>query len=405
VILDVGLNLQPGQRLLVVNSLTNGVDIGLAPFVRLVAEGAYSRGASLVDVIWGDAQLEVMRLQRAPRESLRHYVKWPAAARLEHAEAADAYLALRGDDPDLLANIDPLLVGDYLAGIREPARPVMSLMFRNISNWCVAGVSAPAWAAKVLPRVPEKQRLTRLWDLILETCRVGSQDPVTSWRRHVGDLAARKQYLNEQQYAALRYTGPDTKLKIGLPPGHIWNGGQMVAENGVTFVPNLPTEEVFTLPHLAQVDGEVTATKPLVYNGSTIEGMHLTFAAGKVVHSSARKGQATLDQLLQTDPGSTRLGEVALVPHSSPLSRMGVTFHSTLFDENAASHLAFGQAYKFSLRGAETASDEDFAALGGNSSKVHSDFMIGSAGLDIDGLRSDGSSEPLMRKGEWAFKV
>jgi len=199
--------------------------------------------------------------------------------------------------------------------------------------------------------------------------------------------------------------GPGTSLKVGLPAAHIWFGGQMRAENGVDFVPNLPTEEVFTLPHVGEVDGEVTATKPLVYNGITIEGMHLSFEAGKVVRSSAKKGAAVLDQLLRSDEGSRRLGEVALVPNSSPVSKLGVTFHSTLFDENASCHLALGQAYRFTLQGADLLSDEAFAEVGGNSSKVHSDFMIGSGRMDIDGIRSDGKEEPVMRAGEWAFEL
>ena len=405
VILDVGLNLQPGQRLLIVHSLINGVDISLAPFVRLVAEGAYRRGSAYVDVIWGDPLLERVRLQRAPRESLKQYPKWPAAARWEHVETADAYLALRADDPDLLAKIDPVLVGDYLAPIREHGKQVMAHMMRNSSNWCVATVSAPAWANKVLPKVPAAQRESKLWELIFETCRLNDGDAVANWRRHIASLAARKAYLNEKKYAALTYSAPGTRLKVGLPQGHVWFGGQMTAENGVAFVPNLPTEEVFTMPHRAQAEGEVSATKPLLYAGSTIEGMHFTFAGGEVVKFSARKNEGMLGQLIRSDEGSRRLGEVALVQHSSPVARMGVTFHSTLFDENAASHLALGQAYRFTMQDAENITEQEFAQRGGNNSKVHSDFMIGSAKMDIDGIRQDGVSEPIMRRGEWAFRV
>lgn len=405
VILDVGLNLQPGQRLLIVHSLINGVDISLAPFVRLVAEGAYRRGSAYVDVIWGDPLLERVRLQRAPRESLKQYPKWPAAARWEHVETADAYLALRADDPDLLAKIDPMLVGDYLAPIREHGKQVMAHMMRNSSNWCVATVSAPAWADKVLPKVPAAKRELKLWELIFETCRLNDGDAVANWRRHIAGLAARKSYLNEKKYAALTYSAPGTRLKVGLPHGHVWFGGQMTAENGVAFVPNLPTEEVFTMPHRAQVEGEVSATKPLLYAGSTIEGMHFTFSGGEVVKFSARKNEGMLGQLIRSDEGSRRLGEVALVQHSSPVARMGVIFHSTLFDENAASHLALGQAYRFTMQDAEGITEQEFAQRGGNNSKVHSDFMIGSAKMDIDGIRQDGVSEPIMRQGEWAFTI
>jgi aminopeptidase len=405
VILDVGLNLQPGQRLLIVHSLINGVDLSIAPFVRLVAEGAYRRGSAYVDVIWGDPLLERVRLQHAPRESLKQYPKWPAAARWEHVETADAYLALRADDPDLLARIDPVVVGDYLKPIHEHGKQLRAHMMRNGSNWCVATVSAPVWANKVLPKVPAARRESRLWELIFETCRLNDGDAVANWRRHVAGLAARKAYLNVKKYAALTYSAPGTRLKVGLPPGHVWFGGQMTAENGVAFVPNLPTEEVFTMPDRSQVEGEVSATKPLLYAGSTIEGIHFTFAGGEVVKFTARKGEGMLGQLIRSDDGSRRLGEAALVQHSSPVAQLGVTFHSTLFDENAASHLALGQAYRFTMQDAGNLSEEEFAQRGGNNSKIHSDFMIGSAKMDIDGIRQDGLSEPIMRGGEWAFKA
>lgn len=405
VILDVGLSLQPGQRLLIVNNLIQGVDIHIASFVRMVAEAAYRRGSPFVDVIWGDPLLERVRLRTARPESLKEYPRWPSDARMEHVETADAYLALRADDPDLLAGIDPTRIGDYLAAIRERGKALVPIMSRNNANWCVATVSAPKWAAKVLPRTPEGKRVDALWDLIFKTCRIGEKSPVEAWRKHISGLAKRKDYLNAKRYAALQYTAPGTRLKVGLPAGHLWFGGQMRAENGVEFVPNLPTEEVFTLAHISEVQGDVTATKPLVYNGNTIEGMRLTFEAGKVVKFSARKGEAMLRQLLEADWGSSRLGEAALVPHSSPVSRMGVTFHSTLFDENASCHLALGQAYRFTLQGAERLSDDAFAEVGGNSSKVHSDIMIGSSKMDIDGIRADGTAEPVLRAGEWAFEL
>ena len=301
--------------------------------------------------------------------------------------------------------MDPVLVGDYLAAIREQSAPLIPYMSRNHANWCVAAVSAPAWAAAVLPKAPAAQREARLWRMILQACRLTEGDAVSNWREHAAQLVRRATYLNEKRYSWLRYSAPGTRLKVGLPPDHVWAGGQMTAENGVAFVPNLPTEEVFTLPDRARVEGEVSATKPLVYNGSTIHGLHLTFAGGTVMQFGARSGEATLAQLLRSDGGSNRLGEVALVPHSSPIARMGVTFHSTLFDENAASHLALGQAYRFTLQAAQTQTDEEFARRGGNSSKVHSDFMIGSGQMDVDGILADGTPEPVMRAGEWAFSV
>src|SRR5512143_1851917 len=245
VILDVGLNLQRGQRLLIVNNLLHGVDVSVAPFVRLVVEAAYRRGSSFVDVIWEDPQVERLRLKKASSESLAQYPRWPSAARLEHAEAGDAYLALRNDDPDLLTGIDAARVGAYLDGIREPTAPIREYMMRNAENWCVAAVSSPAWARKVLPHAPAASAERRLWKLILSTCRIDQPNPVASWRKHANELVARAEYLTRKQYTSLVYTGPGTRLTLGLPAGHIWSGGRVRAENGIEFVPNLPTEEVY----------------------------------------------------------------------------------------------------------------------------------------------------------------
>ena len=257
----------------------------------------------------------------------------------------------------------------------------------------------------MLPDIPAEEREARLWHLIFESCRVSRGDAVAAWRKHAAELAARADYLNHKQYAALVYSGPGTHLRVGLPPGHIWQGGGARSETGIDFVPNLPTEEIFTLPHRAKVDGEVASTKPFAYGGATIDGMSLTFEQGKIVRFSARAGEGILGKLLQTDEGSSRLGEVALVPDSSPVSRLGVTFHNALFDENAACHLALGNAYRFSLGGATTMSADEFEAAGGNHSEIHSDFMVGSGGMDIDGVREGGEAEAVMRRGEWAFEV
>ncbi len=405
VILQVGLNLQAGQRLLIAGSSLLGADLALAPFVRKVAEAAYRRGAVFVDVIWRDPQQDVIRMKESPQASLEHYPRWPSAARLEHLEAGDASLTIHAEDPDLMAGFEAEVIGAHIAQLREPSKSVLGFYSRNAINWCVAAAPVPGWAARVLPDLPAGRRERRLWQLIFETCRVGQGDAVAAWRGHIGRLAARAEYLNRKQYASLSYSGPGTHLKVGLPPGHIWNGGGARSEKGVEFVPNLPTEEIFTLPHRLQVDGEVASTKPFAYAGATIDGMSLRFEAGKVVGFAARVGEGVLGQLLHADEGASRLGEVALVPNSSPVSKTGVTFHNALFDENAASHLALGDAYRFSLEGAAGLSDAEFEAAGGNHSEVHFDFMIGSGKIDIDGLREGGQPEPLMRAGEWAFEV
>ena len=404
-ILRVGLNLRRGQRLLVARSLLGGVDLALAPFVRQLAKAAYEQGASFVDVIWGDPQLEVIRLQKAPAATLGDYPNWPGEARLEQVKASAAFLSVRADDPDLLAGIDSKLIAAHLNGIRSRVQPAASYLFRNATNWCVVAVPLPAWAAKVFPDLPAAEQVSRLWQLIFSVCRVDQPDPVASWQKHAADLGARAAYLTGRQYASLRYSGPGTDLKVGLPPGHIWNGGAVAADDGIPFIPNLPTEEVFTLPDRLGVDGHVASTRPFDYGGTSIEGMSLSFEQGKVTGFSARTGEGVLRELINTDEGSSRLGEVSLVPDSSPVSRTGVTFHSILFDENAACHLAFGEAYRSSLEEADELTEEEFALRGGNTSKVHSDFMIGSNAIDIDGFLPGGQAEPVMRAGEWAFEI
>ena len=244
-----------------------------------------------------------------------------------------------------------------------------------------------------------------MWDEINRLCRLDQPDPVAAWQTHIDELAKRADYLNRQHYDALRYSGPGTELEIGLPATHVWVSGHTISRSGVQFTANLPTEEVFTIPHKDRVDGTVRSTKPLSYGGTVIEDFSLRFSEGRVVDVKASRGEAVLRQLVDTDPGAGRLGEIALVPHSSPVSQSGRLFYNTLFDENAATHVALGAAYKFTLRGAETMDEEAFGAAGGNHSVVHVDFMIGSGALDIDGVRENGTSEPLMRHGEWSTAV
>jgi aminopeptidase len=257
----------------------------------------------------------------------------------------------------------------------------------------------------VFPDRRPAEQVASLWDEINHLCRLDRPDPVEAWRQHIEDLAARADYLNRRRFSALRYSGPGTSLTIGLPDEHLWVSGHTTSRNGITFTANIPTEEVFTIPHRDRVDGLVRSTKPLSYAGTLIEDFSLRFRDGRVVEVNAKRGQAVLQQLVETDEGAARLGEIALVPNSSPVSRSGRLFYNTLFDENAATHVALGAAYKFTLRGADSMDNDAFAAAGGNRSLVHVDFMIGSSELDIDGLHASGASEPLMRSGEWSTAV
>ena len=403
--IKVGLNLQPGQRLMITDIHRGGVPLEIAPLVRWLTAHAYAAGSPLVQVVWRDDALLRARFEHAPRDSFGEYPDWVARGLLEHAQQGGAHLTILAANPDLLNDQDPALVASVQKLAWERNREVRDLFVRSAVNWLAISAAYPGWAAKVFPDVPPEAAVARLWEALFRVCRVDRADPVAAWREHIRQLVARCDRLNDRRYRGLHFTGPGTDLTIGLPRGHRWMSARFASERGVEFTANLPSEEIFTLPHLAQTEGVVTATRPLNYGDSLIEGFRVTFAGGRAVDVTARTGEAVLRSLLDADEGARRLGEVALVPHSSPVSQSGLTFYNTLLDENCASHVALGEAYRFSLRGGEKMTHGEFAAAGGNLSLVHVDFMIGSGDVDVDGLTEAGSSEPIMRRGEWAFEV
>jgi len=397
--IKIGLNLRPGQRLLIV------APIETAPLVRLITASAYQAGARLVDVVWDDEQLELIRFRYAPRDSFEEFPAWQSGLALDYAKNGDATMNIYARDPDLLKGQDPRLITTVQKTSATYFQPYLDQLVQNAMNWLVISAPITSWAAKVFPHEPPEHQVDRLWDAIFETCRLKQSDPIAAWRDHIRQLLARSDYLNQKRYTALKYSGPGTDLTVGLPRGHCWKSAQDTSTNGITFTPNMPTEEVFTLPERNRTSGVVRASKPLSYGGTLIDNFSLRFAEGRVVEATAASGEAVLRDLLATDEGASRIGEVALVPHSSPIAQSGLLFYNTLFDENAASHIALGQAYKFTLDGGGAMSDEQFEQAGGNHSLIHVDFMIGSGHMDVDGLREDGRAEPVMRAGEWAFKV
>ncbi len=402
----VGLNLRAGQRLLVIGPLASGgVSLEAAPLVREIAAAAYRAGASLVETIWGDEGLQMTRYRLAPRDSFGEFSAWLPKALFEHAEAGQAIVSVYANDPDQLKDEPPELVSAVQQAVSKQVRPFRELISRNQTNWTVVAAAGAGWAARVFPDAPPAERSGRLWEAIGRLVRLDRPDPVAAWEEHLEALARRRDFLNAKRYASLRYTAPGTDLTIGLPDGHLWVAGRSESRSGITFAPNLPTEEVFTMPHRDRVDGVVRSSKPLSYGGTVIENFSLTFEGGRVTAVTAERGEAVLRQLVDTDAGAGRLGEIALVPHSSPVSQSGLLFYNTLFDENAASHVALGSAYKFTLSGGEEMDDAAFERAGGNRSGVHCDFMIGSGALDIDGVMANGATEPLMRRGEWAQAV
>jgi aminopeptidase len=398
----VALNLQPGQRLLIIGPLVNGgVSIEAAALVRAVAASAYRAGAELVEPLWGDEPVLLARFEHARRETLTAYSRWMASALVDHVKGGGAVLSIYANDPDLLAKYPPELVGGLQQAVSREVVPFRQLISRNDTNWAVIAAAGDAWAAKVFPDAPAGERCARLWQTIERLCRLDRPDPFAAWQEHLALLAERSTFLNSRRFVALRFKGPSTDLTVGLPPAHVWVSGQSTSRNGIPFVANLPTEEVFTIADRARVDGTVRATKPLSYGGTLIEDFALTFKDGRVVNVAAKRGEAVLRQLVDTDDGAGRLGEVALVPHGSPIAQSGLLFYNTLFDENAASHVALGTAYKFTLERGDTMEEDDFERAGGNRSAIHVDFMIGSADVDVDGLTREGAAVPVMRAGSW----
>lgn len=393
----VGVNIQKDQTLVI-----NG-PVGGADFVRLVAKKAYEAGAKYVHVEWNDDDLARLRYDLAPFEAFKEFPIWKAKGFEEMAENGAAFMTIKSTDPDLLKGVD----GEKIAAANKASGQAMNTFRSYIQSdkvsWLVVSAPSKPWAAKVFPDVPEEEQVAKLWEAIFETVRINTEDPVAEWKKHDETLQDRAKFLNEKNYKKLHYKAPGTDLTIELPENHIWLGGGGPSQEGVHFVANMPTEEVFTAPKRDGVHGTIKNTKPLNFGGNVIDNFTLTFKDGKVVDFSAEEGEETLKHLLDTDEGASRLGEVALVPHSSPISQSGILFYNTLYDENASNHIAFGSAYSTCLKNGAQMTSEELKNAGFNTSITHVDFMVGSGEMDIDGEAADGSTEPVFRKGEWTI--
>ncbi|WP_262296611.1 aminopeptidase [Microvirga sesbaniae] len=391
----VGLGLKPGQELVVTAPLD------AIALVRRITEHAYKAGASLVTTIFSDEESALLRFRNARDESFDTAPAWLYEGMAAAYKNGAARLAIVGEDPSLLAKEDPEKVSRANRARSKAYMPALNMIAGFDINWTIVSAATPAWARTVFPDDSEEVAVAKLWQAIFSASRVDMPDPIAAWETHNATLQARTRTLNEKNYAALHFRGPGTDLRVGLADGHEWNGGSTRAKNGVVCNANIPTEEVFTTPHKDRVEGIVSSTKPLSYNGTLIQDIQVRFEAGRIVESKARTGEAVLNKVLDTDEGARRLGEVALVPFSSPISRSGLLFFNTLFDENASSHIALGQAYSKCIRNGGTMSEEELASHGSNKSLIHIDWMIGSDQVDVDGITQDGRAEPLMRGGEW----
>lgn len=396
VAIKVGLQLQEGQDLVMTGPST------ALPLIRKIAEHAYKAGAGVVTPIISDEEVTLARYRSANDASFDRAPAWLYAGMAKAFDGNAARLAIAGDNPMMLAGQDPNKVARANRANSMAYKPALEKITGFDINWNIVAFPTPAWARQVFPDDAEDVAIEKLANAIFAASRVDVADPIGAWKSHNAELKKRWTWLNGQKFAALAYTGPGTDVTIGLADGHQWKGGASESKNGITCNPNIPTEEVFTTPHAMRVEGHVSSTKPLSHNGTLIDGIRVKFEGGKIVEAKATKGEDVLNKVMDTDEGGRRLGEVALVPHSSPISQSGVLFYNTLFDENAASHIALGQCYADCFVGGKTLTPEQIQAQGGNKSLIHIDWMIGSAEIDIDGVKADGSKVPVMRKGEWA---
>jgi aminopeptidase len=395
VAVNVGLGLKSGQELVMTASIDS------LPLARRITDHAYRAGAKLVTTLFTDDESTLLRYRHAPDASFDYAAGWLYDGMAAAFKSNSARLAIAGGNPSLLSSEDPDKVGRANRAVSRAYRPALELITRHDINWTIVAGATPAWAAAMFPEDAPDAALAKLWDSIFATTRINTADPVAAWKAHDAELHKRAAFLNEKRYFALHYSGPGTDFRLGLADDHLWLGGGTTAGNGNYCIPNMPTEEVFSTPHKDRADGVVTATKPLSHQGTMIEGIQVRFEKGRIVEARASRGQEVLQKLIDTDDGARRLGEVALVPHSSPIAQSGLVFLNTLFDENAASHIALGQAYSSCVRDGDKLSPEQLAAKGANDSLIHVDWMIGSAQLDIDGITASGAAEPLMRQGEW----
>ncbi|WP_077210868.1 aminopeptidase [Bacillus dakarensis] len=393
----VGVNLQQGQTL-VINAA-----IDSAEFVRLVVKKAYEAGAFNVVVNWNDDIVSRTKYDLAPAEAFQEYPMWRAKETEELAEKGAAFMSIVSSSPDLLKGVDPERISNFQKAAGKALHTYRKYIQSDKVSWTVIAAPSQSWANKVFPNETPETSVEKLWEAIFKATRVDQDDPIQAWKKHDETLHEKVDYLNKKHYKKLHYKAPGTDLTIELPEKHQWVGAGSINEKGSEFMANMPTEEVFTVPHKTGVNGTVSSTKPLSYGGNLIDGFQITFENGRIVNVKAEEGEEMLKRLVETDEGSHYLGEVALVPHNSPISQSNVLFYNTLFDENASNHLAIGSAYAFCIEGGKTMSSEELAENGLNESITHVDFMIGSAQMDIDGITADGKSEPIFRNGDWAF--
>ncbi|NKD48783.1 aminopeptidase [Mammaliicoccus sciuri] len=396
-LVKVGLNVQEKEPVYIQAS------IDASEFVHLVVEEACKIGAEDVKVRYNDDRIAQLKYQYEPEAFFENVKQYDIDEKMDYLDRKAAFLSIVSSSPDSLKDADPNKIRKSMAANGKAFKDYMVAVQSDCMSWCVASYPSVGWAKMMFPELSDDEAVNKLLETILKTVRVDQEDPVKAWEDHDHLLHEKADYLNNKKYKALHYKSEGTDLTIELPDGQYWSGASSVNSKGNSFVANMPTEEVFTAPHKNGVNGTVSNTLPLSYSGNIIDDFTLTFKDGEVVDYKAGIGEEILKSILETDEGSKRLGEVALVPVDSPISNMNTLFYNTLFDENASCHIALGSAYAFCIEGGKDMSAEQLAENGLNDSTTHVDFMIGSKDLSIDGILENGEKEPVFRDGNWAF--
>jgi aminopeptidase len=396
VAVNVGLGLGRDQKLIIT------APVEARSLVNRITKQAYIAGALQVNTFYSDDATKLARFRLAQDKSFDVAEGWLFDGIANAYRNGAARLAISGSNPALLSGQNSDRVGRFNVALSKATERMMKPITSFDINWCIVPYATPAWARLVFPDYPRNMAVAKLWDAIFAASRINTVDPVAAWQTHNEVLHSRADWLNAKRFSTLHFRGPGTDLRVGLADGHLWCGGSGIANNGIQCNPNIPTEEVFTTPHNQRTEGFVCATKPLAHQGTMLDGIRVRFEKGRIVEAFASKGKEVLEKLIASDEGSSRLGEVALVPHSSPISRSGILFYSTLFDENAASHIALGRAYDKCIINGGSMSEIELMKLGANTVCInHVDWMIGSDQVDVDGIRQSGDVEPVMRQGEW----
>ncbi len=392
-----GINLKQNEGLIISTNI-----YGL-PLAREVFKLAYKIGAKHVEIMFSDEDMILSRYENAAEYVFENVPEWKMKALLEMYETNYHHLFITAPNPELLKDVPGELVAKDQKALSEASAPAMQHRMTGRTKWCIVAVPSPAWAKSVYPDLDEVPAMEKLWEKICDATRVCEDDPVKAWEIHDSNLKKYKNYLNEKQFEKLHFVAPGTDLEVYLANNHYWMGGSKVAHSGDPFVANIPTEEVFTTPHKLKVNGTLKATKPLSVNGKIVDGFGFTFKDGKVVDYFADKGKEVLDHLLSNDAGASYLGEVALVPHDSPISNTKILFNNTLFDENASVHFALGRAYPYAMQDGSDLSAEELLERGANYSLVHTDFMVGSENMNIVAFEKNGTSFKIFENGNWCF--